>query len=202
MERRKLNLVGLLTIVGLPLVGFIIHYYLGTGSFISIFITKSNYLIELVAGSAVGLATGFLALKLTQIPQLKPGLEKYERFTASLKVNHFTIIFVSICAGVGEEIFFRGTIQPLLGIWITSFLFVAVHGYFNPKNWSISIYATLITLVFAFIGWMTEVLGLTSAIIAHTCIDLVLLYRFATIESKATTPKHIINKDQMNESVE
>jgi membrane protease YdiL (CAAX protease family) len=44
------------------------------------------------------------------------------------------MVFLSLCAGIGEEWFFRGAIQPWLGIWITAIAFVALHGYLSPGN--------------------------------------------------------------------
>ena len=87
------------------------------------------------------------------------------------------IIFISFCAGVGEEILFRGVLQPLIGIWITAVLFVAIHGYLNPVNWRISIYGIYLTLVIGIIGHLTDWLGLTTAIIAHMIIDVILFYK-------------------------
>lgn len=37
------------------------------------------------------------------------------------------LVLVSVFSGVGEEALFRGALQPLLGIWVTSLLFGALH---------------------------------------------------------------------------
>jgi membrane protease YdiL (CAAX protease family) len=76
---------------------------------------------------------------------------------------------------VGEEILFRGAIQPFLGVAVTSVLFVAVHGYLNPKDWRLSVYGVFMTIGIAWLGYLAETQGLLSAIIGHTIIDVYLL---------------------------
>lgn len=51
------------------------------------------------------------------------------------QLNTRSAFFVSIAAGVGEELFFRGFLQPKLGIVIVSILFGLVHFIFNFKKY-------------------------------------------------------------------
>jgi membrane protease YdiL (CAAX protease family) len=56
----------------------------------------------------------------------------YRQFLNSLAklLGQFSIlecIWLAFCSSMGEEILFRSAIQPFLGIWITSFLFGALH---------------------------------------------------------------------------
>lgn len=87
------------------------------------------------------------------------------------------IIFVSLCAGIGEEIFFRGIIQPYLGIVVTAIIFVAIHGYLNPKNLKITVYGVYMVFAIMLLGYLTDKFGLITAITAHTVIDVVLLIK-------------------------
>jgi membrane protease YdiL (CAAX protease family) len=100
---------------------------------------------------------------------------RYERMFRNLRLNWSEIAFISLCAGVGEELLFRGVLQPLLGIVLTAVLFVAIHGYLNPRDWRISVYGVFMTGVICFLGWMTEVYGIWSAVMAHFVIDVILL---------------------------
>lgn len=97
-----------------------------------------------------------------------------------LNLRFIDILFISFCAGAGEEILFRGAIQPYLGVWITAILFVALHGYINPFNWRISIYGILMCLIIAGIGYLNDHVGLTSAIAAHFMIDVYLFKMLLT----------------------
>ena len=85
---------------------------------------------------------------------------------------------MSFAAGVGEEILFRGAIQPFIGVWPTAIGFVAIHGYLNPMNLKMSIYGILMVVVSAGIGYLFKYEGLYAAITAHFLIDLVLFIKF------------------------
>lgn len=77
---------------------------------------------------------------------------------------------LAVGAGIGEEILFRGALQPVLGIWFTSLLFAVVHvqyGLLNP--------ATLVLFLLALIlGRIKQRHNTTVAILVHFGYDLVL----------------------------
>jgi membrane protease YdiL (CAAX protease family) len=102
---------------------------------------------------------------------------QYVRLIQQFDLNTSDVIFISCCAGVGEEVLFRGAIQPFMGIIITAILFVAIHGYLNPRNWRISIYGVFMTAGIVLLGYLAETMGLLVAIVAHTIIDIYLLNR-------------------------
>jgi len=171
--------LGLLTITGFPLVAFVVHIIFNDASFLTIFKTHSSYGIEIYMGVIFGILAGTTAWDVINSTLLKPALNKYKSLIASLNINLATIIFVSICAGVGEEILFRGVLQPFFGIWITAILFVAIHGYLNPKDWRLSIYGIYMTLIIAIVGLFAQIFGLTSAMIAHAVIDVILFRKLS-----------------------
>jgi hypothetical protein len=76
---------------------------------------------------------------------------------------------------VGEEILFRGGIQPYLGIWLTSILFVLLHGYLNPRNIPMTFFGIYMVIIVGGLGYLTVRNGLLTAIVAHIVIDWVLL---------------------------
>ena len=89
-----------------------------------------------------------------------------------LKIHE--IILVAILSGVGEEAFFRGAMQPSLGLIPTSLIFGALH--IGPEKafipWTIS--ATVIGVV---LGYYFEATGsLAAPIVAHTLVNCVNLY--------------------------
>ena len=86
---------------------------------------------------------------------------------------------------MGEELFFRCAVQPYLGVWITSFLFVLFHGYINPFNLPLTVYGIYMVLVIGVLGLFTEFIGIGTAMAAHTMIDVILIFRL----SKADIPK-------------
>lgn len=129
---------------------------------------------------AVGLVFGFVAAKagwqIVTLPVLAQTKTFFTRLIKPIKLSLFQIILISICAGVGEELFFRGVLQPWLGIWITALAFVMLHGYLNPFNLPLTGYGMYMVLVIGVIGYMTEHMGIVTAMVAHTTIDIFLLW--------------------------
>ena len=133
--------------------------------------------LQVLVGTAYGTITALGSWKLIRMSLMKQVREFYAQIIAPLKLTVFDIVFISLCAGIGEELLFRGAIQPWLGVWVTAIAFVAMHGYLSPNNWKLSIYGALMTLVMVGVGYMTIHLGLLASMMAHAAIDVVLLYK-------------------------
>lgn len=97
--------------------------------------------------------------------------------TAFPKARLIELALVSIAAGVGEEILFRGVLQnwlvglvgPLLGIGLASLVFGAVH----PMSVA---YVVMATFGGAYFGWLAHSSGeIVSAMVAHAAYDFVAL---------------------------
>jgi hypothetical protein len=82
---------------------------------------------------------------------------------------------LALASGIGEEAFFRGALQPVAGLWITSLLFAAAH--FVPRRdllpWSaFSLAAGLL------LGGLYEATGnLLAPTVAHVVVNGVNLNR-------------------------
>ena len=79
------------------------------------------------------------------------------------------ITLVALMSGVGEELFFRGAMQPVLGLLLTSAIFGALHT--GPKRvflpWTL--WAFVMGLLF---GWIAEFTGvLWGPVVAHVYIN-------------------------------
>jgi len=196
MGNRRIITLGIFTIIVFPLVAFIIDYFFSSESFWNIFISKKGVLKEILLGTAIGIVAGLLAWTIIKLKILQPVREKYQGVIGSLKMNLGTIIIVSICAGVGEEILFRGVLQSYFGIWITAIGFVAIHGYLNPMDWRISLYGAYMTIAIVVIGLLHQYFGLTSAMLAHTMIDIVLFIKLTNEYPNAVI---ISNEDDLSE---
>ena len=66
-------------------------------------------------------------------------------------------------------------IQPLLGIWITSIIFVGLHGYFKFKSAGHIIFGVLMFGLSMGLGYLFEEAGLIAAMVAHAVYDLTML---------------------------
>jgi membrane protease YdiL (CAAX protease family) len=77
---------------------------------------------------------------------------------------------VAFTAGVGEEILFRGALQPVFGLALSSIYFVLVHIQYTLTP------ATIIILVVSLgLGWLRNRQSTTACIIAHFTYNFVQL---------------------------
>ncbi len=175
--KKRLLWAALFTLIGFPLIGWGLLYFFREAPLAVIFRSSAPLWQQILVGLLSGFLLGRLAQALVSLPFLKETQQKYGILVRRLNLNHLEIIFISICAGFGEELLFRGAIQPLVGVWITAIIFVAIHGYLSPTNWRISIYGIFMTLAIALLGLFTDWLGIYTACLAHAMIDYV-LFRF------------------------
>ncbi|WP_339062644.1 CPBP family intramembrane glutamic endopeptidase [Tepidibacillus marianensis] len=91
-----------------------------------------------------------------------------EKIFGKIPIWHIGVI--SIVVGFSEELLFRGAIQGLIGVNLTSILFTLIHfRYLN--RWVLTIEAFVISLA---LGYLSFYLGWFSNFVAHTLIDFLL----------------------------
>lgn len=151
----------------------IIELYLEK-SFVEEFTKGWNIFLQVFIGIIFGLVSSLLCLALINRDFFKNEKKFYVDKIAHFELNYVSIILISLCAGIGEEIFFRAAIQPILGVIPTAIIFVVLHGYISFTNWRISIYGLLMIIIMIGFGYLYETAGLLCVIMAHTVIDIVL----------------------------
>lgn len=110
---------------------------------------------------------------------------------AGMRLSPFDRLQISFFAGAGEELLFRGALQPLIGIGLTSILFVGIHGYFKFTSFKHILYGGIMFALSAGLGLLFEWSGLVAAMCAHAVYDLVMLriaHRFKTINTTGRYP--------------
>lgn len=187
--------LALLTITAMPLVAVIIDRFSERVDLRASLVGYEALWKQMAFGVFAGIIIAVLAQLLIISPLLRNVNAQYANLLGRFKLNMSEIILVSLCAGVGEEILFRGALQPIFGILITSIIFVAIHGYLNPKEWRISIYGLFMTVAIYGIGVMSDYLGLLSAIIAHTIIDIYLLHHLQKSSREVAVTENEFLKD-------
>jgi membrane protease YdiL (CAAX protease family) len=80
-------------------------------------------------------------------------------------------ILISLSAGVVEETFFRGFLQPRIGVWLSTAFFVLAHFSYGQPFMLVGI--TLLSLIYAYLVQWRQ--NLWPAIAAHTLFDAVQL---------------------------
>jgi membrane protease YdiL (CAAX protease family) len=86
-----------------------------------------------------------------------------------------TILMVALAAGIGEEVFFRGALDPVTGRWITGVIFVALHGALRIRDRSALAFAAFLYLASLGLSAINAWQGLECAISAHAAYDLAML---------------------------
>src|SRR5699024_5998630 len=167
-------LIGSITLIVFGAGGYFLIVYGQGKSFSALFSEGRPFFFQFVTGTAAGLLSAGLALIIITRKFFTRQKNFYFKMISQWKLSYGEMIFLSLCAGTAEELFFRAGLQPLLGIWLTSILFVLLHGYLNLKNWRISIYGILMVGVIAGFGYMYEYFGIYSAMAAHAIFDLIL----------------------------
>jgi uncharacterized protein len=183
--------LGLATMVlfgggGIALITLVQHRTLA-----DVLLKGSGPLEQLWYGLIVGVAIGRLAWAIIGGTGYAPLRERYALLIGPHVQQRSMRIAVSICAGVGEELFFRGALQPWLGIPLTALVFVAIHGYLDPRDKHLFVYGTVLTLCMMVLGWMADVQGLIGPMLAHAIIDIILLERLHTTYCKLTVADHL-----------
>jgi membrane protease YdiL (CAAX protease family) len=83
------------------------------------------------------------------------------------------LLAVAIAAGVGEELLFRGALQPLAGRWLGATAgLVLVSVIFGALHAASVAYFVLATLVGLYLGWLAQTFGdLVTPIFVHAAYD-------------------------------
>lgn len=91
------------------------------------------------------------------------------------KLSFTEILIIALVSGWAEETFFRGALQPLLGLTITSFIFGLLHFPMNQKFVPWTLFATGMGFLLGVLYIRTGTV--ITPIIVHTLVNLVNLLR-------------------------
>ncbi|MBL0162520.1 MAG: CPBP family intramembrane metalloprotease [Xanthomonadales bacterium] len=119
--------------------------------------------------------------------------ESYSR----LELKGFNPFWVCVAAGFGEELLFRGALQPLIGVWLASVLFVLLHTQayrFNKFNKRMFLQAAMLFAVSVALGFIAMYVGLVAAMLVHAGLDVVGLYSVRRIAGAAAVATQLVNQ--------
>lgn len=179
------NLIGmsLISFLFYTLTALILYYFFFDDNLLSAFDHGYATSHQILYGILAGVAAAGVIIFFSTRPPVEPVLEDFAVFKV-LKNSKFTVfdrVQVSTFAGVGEELLFRGAIQPLIGIWLTSVIFVAIHGYFKFKSAGHILFGLLLFGLSMMLGFLYEYVGLISAMTAHAIYDILMLWWVARL---------------------
>ena len=172
--RKKIIFFGWLTLLVFPIPGFLIRYFIDGISIIDFLELQNIQFVPIGLGLELGFVYGFIAYLLMQAPFFDSVPMKIDKMIGEMNLKFQHGIFLSLCAGIGEEFLFRSGIQPYIGWFSTSIFFVALHGYLNPWNWRFSVYGLIILPFIFMISLGFNSFGIWFSIAAHFSYDAVL----------------------------
>ncbi len=94
------------------------------------------------------------------------------------------ILLIAVLSSLGEELLFRGLLQPWLGLWLSSLLFGLLHQVPGPSRWVWATWAAVVGVCFASIFALTG--SLLGPLVAHALINGV---NFVFLRDHALGPK-------------
>jgi len=124
-----------------------------------------SLLIGLALGAAVAFSTRIFVTRYAWARNLHRELRPVAR-----DLSLAGIVAVAGFSGLGEELWFRGLVQPWLGLWLQAAAFGIVHAQLRgPSRWAWISWATIMGLAFGVIFQLTG--SLAGPIAAHALIN-------------------------------
>lgn len=182
MKKSLLIKMGLLTLLVFPIPTFVVLYFVEGIYPLEIFDVDSASLFTVGLGIMFGFYYAIFVSILMASSLFQSIPDRLEPLIRNLNLTWYECLFLSICAGLGEELLFRSGIQFYLGPILTSLIFIAVHGYFNPKNWKKSLYGVVLLPFILLLSYGFYEYGLWFCIGAHFSYDLYLFLDISNAE--------------------
>jgi membrane protease YdiL (CAAX protease family) len=145
----------------------------------NVFVLGDGPLLSLSIGVATAcgtVASGIILFRLV------PALRKLSEELAPLLVDGARgrdLVLVSVASGMGEEVLFRGALQPVLGIVLTSLLFGVLHVGPDRRYLIWTLWAVGAGFLFGFLYlWTDGLLAPITAHVLHNAATLLLWKRY------------------------
>jgi uncharacterized protein len=136
-----------------------------------------------LAGAPIGLVIGLVTVLVTRFltHRLDWARALHQEFHALVHgLGAREILLLALSSSVAEEAFFRGALQPLVGLWVQALLFAAVHFRPRPRFYPWTAMSLVVGLG---LGLLARWLGdLSAPIVAHFTINLLNLTYIARTE--------------------
>lgn len=131
--------------------------------------------LQLLAGLTGGAAAGSLARIMMRLSAFRNISREYSiiQLIRQADLRRRDIVSISFSAGITEEWLFRAALQPVLGLWLSSLIFVGLHGYFKFKNPAQIFFGAFMMTLSLFLGLLFMHAGLIAAMLAHAVYDII-----------------------------
>lgn len=172
--RRQLLTCLVMVLAALLLIRFVLHAPL-PGALLSGLPWPQQILLGIALGTLAGAGSLVSALRAPAADHVRRTADSYGR----LDLRGLNPVWISLAAGIGEELLFRGALQPLAGIWLSSALFVLLHtrAYdFRRFDRTALLQAAGVLGMSLALGIVYNYAGLLAAMATHAMVDILSLY--------------------------
>jgi membrane protease YdiL (CAAX protease family) len=147
---------------------------------------------QLVIGQGLALLAAIASYALYRFGADAESTAKTIDTYSRLDLRGLNPLWMALAAAIGEEMLFRAALQPLLGVWITSLLFLVTHMpvyRFRRFDQATLVQAAGIFGTSVALGFVFQYVGLIAAVLVHLWIDIVgLLVVRAAIRARGAHP--------------
>jgi membrane protease YdiL (CAAX protease family) len=103
------------------------------------------------------------------LPSFRFATQLLERLVGGLRLGRLEAVMFAALTATAEELFFRGALQSLIGVWGQALVFGLLHPL-PRRGWSYTLYTALSGLAFGYAVTLTG--SLLPGLIAHFLINL------------------------------
>lgn len=175
LNRKTFFILSCITLFGFSLIGAIVIWLFSATPIIEL-LNRTPLYWQLMFGTGYGVAFGLVAISVVQSEELEGVTDYFSQIIQKSNLRFIDVLFASLCAGIGEEIMFRGGFQPLFGVWITAIIFIAIHGYLSLEDMGVFFYGALMVVMSAGLGYLTNWIGIAAAMAGHAAFDVLMFW--------------------------
>ena len=174
---RRAVIIFSLAVTGIfALLAWIITVYFRQQSFNALFTTGQPLTAQIILGLLLGITIAVAAVPILLKASVFARVRGFIReILNQIRPTGFDMILVALLAGFGEELFFRATLQPILGLWLTSLLFALAHTGISLSLAKLA-FASFVFVMGLLLGTLFQQSGLVAAIVMHAVYDLIFLF--------------------------
>lgn len=137
---------------------------------------QDDVLLRSATGAAIGAALASVnAILVARLAAFERVRRLAHHAVEGIEPRWHTMLVVALAAGIGEEVFFRGALDPVAGRWLTGLAFVGLHGALRIRSGSSLLFAAFLYAASVGLSALNAWKGLECAIFAHASYDLVML---------------------------
>jgi membrane protease YdiL (CAAX protease family) len=143
---------------------------------IELFSRPVGPLSQLLVGQVLALIAAAVSWVLFRVTANSASSARTIDSYARLDLSGLNPLWISIAAAIGEEMLFRAALQPLLGVWIVSLIFLLTHVpvyRFRKLDGATLAQAASVFVGSVVLGFVFQYVGLLASMLVHMWIDIV-----------------------------